>query len=104
MTNKKTSGMKSAYELAMERLEKSEGASKPLTAEQKEAIAEIDRKAKAEVAQIEIMAQKDLAEARAAGDGEKIRTIEAERARAMERARNRAEEDKEAVRRASPQT
>ncbi len=90
--------MKSAYELAMERLEKKDGKSKPMTAEQKKAIAEIDSQTKAKIAEVEIMSKKDLAEARARGDADKIQSIEAERTRAIERARSRGEEDKERVR------
>lgn len=43
--------MKSAYELAMERLEKENGPSKKLSPEQKAAIAEIDKKYEAKVAE-----------------------------------------------------
>ena len=98
MTNKKPTGMKSAYDLAMERLEKTEGAAKALTKEQKEAIAEIDRQLQARIAEVEIMAKQSVAEARAAGDGEKLREIEDHRQRDLERSRSRAEEDKQAVR------
>ena len=90
--------MKSAYELAMERLEKKDGKSKPLTDEQKKAIAEIDSQTKAKIAEVDIMSRKDLAEARARGDADKIQAIEAERTRAIERAKSRGEEDKERVR------
>ena len=52
------SEMKSAYELAMERFG---GEEKSLTDEQKAAIAEVDAKMKAKIAEIEIMAEQQLA-------------------------------------------
>jgi len=52
------SGMKSAYELAMERLG---GPPKELTDEQKASIAEIDAQMKARVAETEIMFDQQLA-------------------------------------------
>ena len=90
--------MKSAYELAMERLEKKDGKLKPMTAAQKKAIAEIDNQVKSKIAEVEIMSNRDLADARTRGDGDKIKSIEAERTRAIERARSRGEEDKNRVR------
>lgn len=53
------SGMKSAYELAMDRLG---GKSNKLTEDQKLAIADIDSKMKAQVAETEIMFSQQLAE------------------------------------------
>lgn len=54
----KTSGMKSAYELALERLEK-QGIERPreegLTGEKREQIAEIRRQAEAKLAELEIL-------------------------------------------------
>lgn len=66
--------MKSAYELAMERLSKSAPA-KSLTASQKAALAEIESLAKSRIAQLEMRSQDDLAAAQAAGDAEKIELI-----------------------------
>jgi hypothetical protein len=78
--------MKSAYELAMERLNQSEPKnSKPLTAEQKARLAEIDRVYKGKLAEREIFLKKQLDEALAAQkfeDVEKIRKqLVSERAR-----------------------
>ena len=56
--------MKSAYELAMERLQQKEGAHAPLSAEQKRELADIESQIKARVAEIEIMRDRELAEAR----------------------------------------
>ena len=70
--------LKSAYELAMERLraqDREAGVedSKPLSDEQKEAIAELRRKAKARLAELEILHRKDVA---AAADPEKLTELE----------------------------
>jgi hypothetical protein len=92
--------MKSAYELAMERLAKSDpSTSAPLTAEKKARLAEIDRVYKGKLAEREIFLKKQLDEAYAAQkfeDAEKIKQqLSNERAR-MEEER---EEEKERVRR-----
>ena len=60
--------LKSAYDLAMERLraqdrEAGVGDAAPLSDEQKEAIAELRRKAQARLAEMEILHRKDLATA-----------------------------------------
>jgi hypothetical protein len=81
--------MKSAYELAMERLAKSDpSASKPLTPEQKSRLAEIDRVYKGKLAEREIFLKKQLEEAFAdqkLEDAEKIKKqLASERARIEE--------------------
>ncbi|MSU34640.1 MAG: hypothetical protein EXS36_05935 [Pedosphaera sp.] len=66
--------MKSAFELAMERL--SQGApTKTLTAAQKKKLAEIDSICRAKTAEKELGMQDEMAAARAAGDGEKLQKI-----------------------------
>lgn len=55
--------MKSAYELAMERLAEDSGPSKSLTDEQRERIAEIDRKFDARVAEEKLGAEQRAAAA-----------------------------------------
>jgi len=69
---------KSAYELAMERLtaqDRAEGIeARPLTDDQKQAIAELRQKAKADLAELEILHDKSFAEAR--GNVEKVAEIE----------------------------
>ena len=52
--------MKSAYELAMERLEKEKPPGPPLSEEQKKTIAEINEKYEAKIAQAKIMADQEL--------------------------------------------
>jgi hypothetical protein len=92
--------MKSAYELAMERLAKSDPDSgKPLSAEQKARLADIDTMYKGKIAEREIFLKKQLDEALAAGnfeESEKVRSqIGSERARLEEE----REDEKERVRR-----
>ena len=63
--------LKSAYELAMERLKNRDAAdgveaTKPLTPNQKKTIADLRKRAQAKLAELEILHGKDLAEARAA--------------------------------------
>ena len=90
--------MKSAYELAMERLAKSDPASAPLTAEQKSRLAEIDRVYKGKLAEREIFLKKQLDEAlgdQKFEDAEKIKQqLASERARLEEE----REAEKESVR------
>jgi len=87
--------MKSAYELAMERLAKSDpNAGQPLTATQKERLAEIDRVYKGKLAEREIFLQKQLDEALAAQKFEEITKIKQQLA--SEKAR--FEEEREAKR------
>lgn len=94
--------MKSAYELAMERLAKSDpDAVKPLTPEQKSRLAEIDRVYQGKLAEREIFLRHQLDGALAAGnaeESEKIRQqIKAEKARLEEE----REDEKNRVRRSS---
>jgi hypothetical protein len=71
--------LKSAYELAMERLrrkDREEGIEpeRPLGEAQKERIAELRREAKAKLAEMEILHRKDVAAV--GGDAEKVRDLE----------------------------
>jgi hypothetical protein len=52
--------MKSAYELAMERLAKSDPAARPLTAAQKDRLAEVDRVYQGKVAERDIFLRQQL--------------------------------------------
>jgi hypothetical protein len=94
--------MKSAYELAMERLAKSDpSGSVPLTPEKKSRLADIDKVYKGKLAEREIFLKKQLDEAYAAqkfDDAEKIKQqLSSERARIEEE----REAEKEQVRRSS---
>ncbi len=93
--------MKSAYELAMERLRAADpDAGAPLTDAQKAQLAEIDRLYQGKLAEREIFLQKQLDDLQAASnwdEAEKVRKqLAGERARLAEE----REEDKEKVRRA----
>jgi uncharacterized protein YecT (DUF1311 family) len=83
--------MKSAYELAMERLSKTEPARK-LTAAQKAEIAEVDSQCTARLAQAELALKDELAAAAEQRDYEKA--DEARRRFSIDRAK--IEEDREA--------
>ncbi|VGO15258.1 hypothetical protein PDESU_03840 [Pontiella desulfatans] len=86
------SGMKSAYDLAMERLG---GESNELTDGQKAALSEIDTKTKAKVAETEIMFDQQLA---TEADPAKAAMILQTRQQQIARIKADAEEKKENVR------
>ena len=67
--------MKSSYELAMERLSKASPAAK-LTDKQRAALAEIDSKYAAKIAERELLLQDEFKKAAAKGDMEAIGQIE----------------------------
>lgn len=67
--------MKSAYELAMERLNKTAPATK-LSAGQKKRIAEIESKYKARIAERELALKEEIAAAAAAGEFEKVEMLQ----------------------------
>ena len=91
---------KSAYELAMERLraqDRERGIeNRPLSAEQKQAIAELRRTARAKVAELEILRDKSVAEA--AGDPEKLQQIREHFEIDRQRVESRLESDVKRVR------
>ena len=91
--------MKSAYELAMERLAKSDpSAGKPLTAEQKSRLADIDRVYQGKTAEREIFLQKQLNEALAAGNAEEADKIRQQLANEKARLQEEREAEKDRVR------
>ena len=89
--------MKSAYELAMERLEKSAPAAK-LSEEQRAAIAEIDSRYKARLAEREVFLEAELAKARAAGNAEDWEQVSVQLRRERARIQEECEAQKEKVR------
>jgi hypothetical protein len=94
--------LKSAYELAMERLEAEDRdagveESKPLSPGQKAAIAELRQRAKAKLAEIEILHRKDLAAA--AADPEKLTKLEEQYETDRRRVESTLESDVARVRR-----
>ncbi len=90
--------MKSAYELAMERLEaKDPGVL--LTDEQKERIAGIEAKCKADIAAKELLLQGELTKATAAGSTDEVAQIRRQLADEIRRFEEKREREKESVRR-----
>ena len=76
MASQDKSGLKSAFDLAMERMAQRGDTMATLTPEQKDALAELNRRTKAKIAELEIMFDRQLSEAKAADDAEKAAKIE----------------------------
>lgn len=94
--------MKSAYELAMERLAKEDpDGVVSLTDEQKTALAEVDKKYKAKIAEREIFLNKQLMEAQTAGDMQAIGQIEAQLRSEKQRLEEERESAKDKIRKGS---
>jgi len=91
--------MKSAYELAMERLNKKSPVVK-LSEQQKKEIAELESKYKAKIAEREISLKDQIAAAAVAGDAEKLEKLEEELARERRKLQAELEEKKDLVRQA----
>lgn len=89
--------MKSAYELAMERLEK-QAPTATLTDAQKSAIAEIDSEFRARIAEREVFLGGELAKARATGDGEAMASLEKQLSTDVRRLNEDCEAKKEKIR------
>ena len=89
--------MKSAYELAMERLEKESPTAK-LTEQQKTEIGEIETAAKAKIAEKEVFLKDQIAKAQAQGKWEEITELEGQLARELRRINDDCERKKEKVR------
>jgi len=93
--------MKSAYELAMERLAKSDpDKGKPLTPAQKSRLAELDRVYQGKWAEREIFLKKQLEDALSARKAEEVEKIQQQLARERARIDEERDEEKERVRRA----
>jgi hypothetical protein len=92
--------MKSAYELAMERLAKAEPAIAPLTAEQKSRLAEIDRVYQGKIAEREIFLKQQLKAALGAQNLEEADKLRQQIANEKARLEEEREDEKERVRRA----
>ena len=100
MTDQKDSGLKSSFDLAMERMAAKTGGITRLSDAQKKAIGEVSCKAQAKIAELEILYRDRLAAARKADDPEKekVKAVEAEFQREVERAKSREEAEKERIR------
>jgi hypothetical protein len=91
--------MKSAYELAMERLDKSGPREKPLSAAQKARLAELDTVYKGKWAERQVFLNEQLEKALAKGDADEAEQVRVQLAREKTRLEEEREEEKERVRR-----
>jgi hypothetical protein len=89
--------MKSAYELAMERLAKSQPIVK-LTNEQKKQLAEVDSTFKARVAEKELFLKGEIQKARSSGKFEEAESLEKQLASEIKRLQEDCEARKEKLR------
>jgi len=89
--------MKSAYELAMERLEK-KAPTVALTDEQKQQIAEIDSTFKARIAEKELFLKDKIGKAQSAGNAEEVESLQKQMAIEIRRLHEDAETKKEKLR------
>jgi len=87
--------MKSAYELAMERLEKENPSGPPLTDEQKKALAEADQACDAKIAEKKILAEQEM---QSAGNPQVIREIQDRLQEDIRHLEQQRDEKKEAIR------
>ncbi|MBC2605964.1 hypothetical protein [Pelagicoccus albus] len=92
--------MKSAYELAMERLAASEGEREPITEETKAKLAEIDEKYRAKIAEREVFLTPKLVAARSQGNFSEAEAIQKQLVNEKARLEEEREEQKEKVRNA----
>jgi hypothetical protein len=92
--------MKSSYELAMERLAKSDpNSDRPLTPEKKQRLADLDRVYQGKIAEREIFLKKALDDAFAAQKAEEIEKIKKQISSERARLEEDRESEKEKVRR-----
>jgi hypothetical protein len=89
--------MKSAYELAMERLE-SKSPTATLTPKQKERIAEVEAVAQSKIAEKELFLKEQIAKALASGDGASALQLEQQLAMETRRIQSDAEAKRAAIR------
>ena len=87
--------MKSAYELAMERMG---GDEKPLTAEQKERIADVDAKYKAKIAERRIFLEKAIQDALAQEKTEEAEELRSKLVQETAKLEAKSEEEKDRIR------
>jgi hypothetical protein len=90
--------MKSAYELAMERLAKTEPKEKPLSDAQKARLAELDTLYKGKWAEREVFLKEQLEKALAKGEADEADQVRVQLAREKSRLAEECEEAKEKVR------
>lgn len=92
--------MKSAYELAMERLAEKDGDQKTITDSQKKQLAEIDEKYKAKIAEREIFLAPKLAAAESSGNLSEAEDLRKQIVHERARLEEEREEKKDAIRNA----
>ena len=92
--------MKSAYELAMERLE-AEQPQVALTEEQKQRLGELDELYKAKIAEKEVFLDGLIEKAMSEGNFEELVQLKEQRTREIQLLEDKREEEKEAVRQPS---
>jgi hypothetical protein len=91
--------IKSAYELAMERLNKTAGPERKVTDEQKRRIADLDSVYKAKIAELEIGMEAKIAAAREAGDAEQFEKLQQQLVVERQKLKDECEAKKERIRR-----
>jgi hypothetical protein len=89
--------MKSAYELAMERLEKQSPSSK-LTDDQRSQLAEIDSLYKSKMAEKELLLADEIRRERAAGKASEVEKLQQQLSSELRRLREECESKKENIR------
>ncbi len=89
--------MKSAYELAMERLEKA-SPSLSLTEDQKKELAEVDSVHRAKIAEKELFLRNQIQKAQGAGKSEEVESLEKQLASDVRRLQEDCEAKKEKLR------
>lgn len=89
--------MKSAYELAMERLAK-ESPQESITDQQKQDIAEIEKKYSSKIAEREVFLKSKIQEAIATGELEEAQQLEEELSREIRSLKSSSESEKNIVR------
>lgn len=98
MANETKSGLKSAFDLAMERMsQRGEGITQ-LSEDKKKILADLSAKTRAKIAEIEIMYGKKLAEAREGKDPEAITKIEDEMRHEIRKVKDREETERQKIR------
>jgi hypothetical protein len=93
--------MKSAYELAMERLAANDGDRKVITEEQKAKLAEVDEKYRAKIAEREVFLAPKLAAAEATGNRSEAEDLRKQIANERARLEEEREAQKDAIRKQS---
>ena len=98
MANENQDGLKSAFDLAMERMAQRGESMARLTGEQKQALADVASQTKAKIAEIEIMFGKKLESAKATGDAEKLAKVEDEMRQDIRKAKEKDEAERRKIR------